>query len=315
MDADRIARAFGLGARPRLSDGPVASGKQGGVWRLETDEGRYAVKVPAEAVTEDDVRSATAFHEAAHAAGVPTPRVHRSIEGDVFADVDGARVRVYEWVDLLPPDLTLDPEQVGATVAAVHQVPDPESEPGQVSAWYAEPLGARRWDDLVERLRAANAPFAGELAAARDELVALEDWIAPHERVRTCHRDLWADNLLPTATGGVCVIDWENSGPADPAYELGCVLFEFGRGDPGRTAALVDAYRKTGGPARVSDRRDFSMLIAQLGHITEHAAEAWLAAPAGSPARDQASAWVRELIDDPHTRRGLGIVLAAAGER
>jgi GntR family transcriptional regulator / MocR family aminotransferase len=23
--------------------------------------------------------------------------------------------------------------------------------------------------------------------------------------VRTCHRDLWADNVLPTADGGVCV--------------------------------------------------------------------------------------------------------------
>jgi Ser/Thr protein kinase RdoA (MazF antagonist) len=315
MDADRIARAFALGARPRLSDGPVARGKQGAVWRLETSEDRYAVKVQSVPESEADVRAATAFHEAAHASGVRTPRVHRSIEGAVFADVGGARVRVYEWVELLPPDPMLDPGQVGAAVAAVHQVPDPEPEPGPVAVWYAEPLGAGRWDDLVERLRAARAPFAGELAGVRDELVALEDWIEPHERVRTCHRDLWADNLLPTAAGGVCVIDWENSGPADPAYELGCVLFEFGRGDPGRAAALVDAYRAAGGPARVSGRRDFSMLIAQLGHITEHAAETWLAATPGSPARDEAAGWVRELIDDPHTRRGLGILLAAAGAR
>ena len=51
--------------------------------------------------------------------------------------------------------------------------------------------------------------------------------------LQTCHRDLWADNVLPTADGGVCVIDWENSGPADPSQELGCVLFEFARGDLG----------------------------------------------------------------------------------
>jgi aminoglycoside phosphotransferase (APT) family kinase protein len=113
----------------------------------------------------------------------------------------------------------------------------------------------------------------------------------------------------------VCVIDWENSGPADPAYELGCVLFEFGRGDPARARALLDAYREAGGPARVSRLRDFSMLICQLGHITEHGAEAWLAAAPGSLARDEAAGWVRELIDDPHTRRGLGIMLAAAGAR
>ena len=43
------------------------------------------------------------------------------------------------------------------------------------------------------------------------------------------------------AAGGVCVIDWENSGPADPRQELACVLFEFGRADPGRARAIVDA--------------------------------------------------------------------------
>lgn len=42
--------------------------------------------------------------------------------------------------------------------------------------------------------------------------------------VQTCHRDLWADNILPAAQGGVCVIDWENSGPADASQELACVL-------------------------------------------------------------------------------------------
>ena len=41
----------------------------------------------------------------------------------------------------------------------------------------------------------------------------------------------------------MCVIDWENSGPGDPSQELGCVLFEFGRSDPGRARALVTAYR------------------------------------------------------------------------
>jgi len=39
--------------------------------------------------------------------------------------------------------------------------------------------------------------------------------------------------VLPTADGGVCVIDWENSGPADPSQELGCVLSS----SPARTRA------------------------------------------------------------------------------
>ena len=310
VDADRIAAAFDLGRVARLSAEPVARGKQGAVWHLETDGGRFAVKVPFEPVDEDDVRAATEFHEAAYAAGVPTPRVQRTAGDAVFADVAGAQVRVYEWVDLLDPDSALDPGPVGATVAAIHQVPDPEAESGPVAAWYAEPVGAERWDALVDRVRSAGAPFAAALTGLRDELVALDAWVVPPERVRTCHRDLWADNLRPTADGGVCVLDWENSGPADPSYELACVLFEFGRGDAGRARELAEGYAGAGGPARVSGLGDFSMLIAQLGHIAEHAANAWLAAT-DSDGRADAAAWVDELIGDPHTRAVLSGLLAA----
>ena len=310
MDAADLARCFGLGAAVTLSDGPVARGKQGVVWRLDTTIGAWAVKVPLEPETEDEVRVSTAFQEAAYAAGVPTPRVRRTTDGHVFATVDGSRVRVYEWVDLLGPDPMLEPAQVGAAVAAVHQVPF--TEPGPVDPWFREPVGAERWDELVALLAGEGAPFAGRLAALRDELVALETWLEPPQRLRTCHRDLWADNLLPTADGGVCVIDWENSGPADPDQELGCVLFEFARGDAGRARTLVTAYRAAGGPANVVRRGHFSMLIAQLGHITEMAATDWLRPNPRSPERADSAAWIAEVLDEPHTRDVLDGLLAAA---
>ena len=309
MDAAELAGRFGLSGDPRLSDGPVARGKQGVVWRLEAADGSWAVKVPFDGSGEEDVRTSTLFQEAAHAAGVPTPRVRRTTEGTVFATVDGRPVRVYEWVDLLAPDHTLEPALVGAVLAAVHRVPAPDG--GEVDAWYVNPVGAGRWDELVELLQEARAPFAGRLAALRDELVALESWIEPPRTVRTCHRDLWADNVLPTADGGVCVIDWENSGPADPSQELGCVLFEFARDDAGRARELADAYRDADGPATVSRRGDFSMLIAQLGHITEIAATDWLTPNPRSPQRSDSAAWISEVLDEPHTRELLDFLLAA----
>jgi Ser/Thr protein kinase RdoA (MazF antagonist) len=177
--------------------------------------------------------------------------------------------------------------------------------------WYHEPVGADRWDQLVEQLFEAGAPFAGRLAGLRDELVALESWIEPPEMLRTCHRDLWADNLLPTADGGVCVIDWEDSGPADPSQELGCVLFEFGRADSGRVRALADAYRQAGGPAAVTRRGHFSMLIGQLGHITEIAGTDWLKPNPRSPERSDSAAWIGEVFDEPHTRELLETILGA----
>jgi thiamine kinase-like enzyme len=121
--------------------------------------------------------------------------------------------------------------------------------------------------------------------------------------------------VLPTATGGVCVIDWENSGPADPTQELGCVLFEFARNDPDRARALMGAYRAAGGPASVTRRGDFSMLIAQLGHITEIAARDWLQPNPRSPERADAEAWVREVLDEPHTRDVLDELLDAVTDR
>jgi Ser/Thr protein kinase RdoA (MazF antagonist) len=309
MDAAELARSFGLGGRATLSAGPVARGKQGEVWRLDSDEGSWAVKVPFEAEDEDEVAATAAFQEAAYAAGVPTPAVRRSTDGRVFATVADRQVRLYQWVDLEGPDTTLDPALVGAAVAAIHQVPTTVG--GPAHPWYTEPVGAAAWDDLIGRLSAERAPFADDLAGLRDELVALEDWIEPTSTLRTCHRDLWADNVLPRVGGGTCVIDWENSGPADPDQELACVLFEFARRDADRARTLMDAYRAAGGPASVRRRGDFSMLIAQLGHITEIAARDWLQPNPRSPQRADAEAWVREVIDEPHTRAVLDGLLAA----
>ncbi len=305
MDADRVADEFGLGRVRRVSAGPVARGKQGVVWRLETSEGRWAVKVNHEPGDEEAAAASAAFQDAAAAAGVPTPAVRRTTTGAVTS---GA-VRVASWVDLLPPDPLMDPELVGVAVAGIHGVAPAAS--GPVEGWYVDPVGAARWTGLVARLVSAGAPFAADLARLRDELVALESWIRPPTDLVTCHRDLWADNVLPTADGGVCVIDWEGCGPASRDQELGCVLFEFGRTDPGRARALVDAYGSAGGPGRVGGRADFSMLVAQLGHIVEAGCRDWLVPHDRSPSRDVAEAWVRESLDDPHTRTVLDALLGA----
>ncbi|QIK66259.1 aminoglycoside phosphotransferase family protein [Nocardioides sp. HDW12B] len=310
MDPAELADAFGLGRAVSLSDEPVARGKQGVVWRLDTASGSWAVKVPFDPVDESEVALSTRLQETAYAAGVPTPEVRRARDGRVFADVSGRRVRVYSWVDLLPPDPRLDPTLVGRLLGAVHALAVPAD--GTPDAWYTAPVGADRWDRLVADLRAAGAPFSERLAALRDELVALESWLRPPQHLQLCHRDLWADNLLPTAAGGVCVIDWENTGPADPSQELACVVFEFAREDPARVRELLAAYRSAGGTGRLATRGDFSMLVAQLGHITELGARDWLVPNRRSPERRDAEAWVGEVLDDPHTPKVLDRILAAA---
>ena len=90
------------------------------------------------------------------------------------------------------------------------------------------------------------------------------------------------------------------------------MLFEFARTDPGRVRALTGAYRQAGGPAAVTERGHFSMLIAQLGHITEAAATDWLTPNPRSPLRADSTAWISEVLDEPHTRDLLRAMIAAA---
>ena len=112
------------------------------------------------------------------------------------------------------------------------------------------------------------------------ELLRLETLLAPPTNLQSCHRDLWADNMLPTPTGGLCVIDWENCGLADPAQELPMAMIDFGLGDQRRIAELYLAYLDAGGPARISGLGSFTMVIAQFGHFWESAITAYLATDA-----------------------------------
>jgi hypothetical protein len=66
---------------------------------------------------------------------------------------------VYEWVDLRAPDAGLDPERVGAVVAAIHRVSATDSSP--LDPWYHQPIGAERWDHLVRLLRRERRSLAG----------------------------------------------------------------------------------------------------------------------------------------------------------
>ena len=296
-----IVAAFDLGSDGRLSDGPVASGRIGSIWRLDTDRGSWAVKQVerADADALASLLAGAAFQEAATAVGVPTPSVRRTPAGAVIADIGDVQLRVHEWVDLDGPRLDLDPRQVGQLVAALHCVDHAGSQ--GVHAWYTERVGTARWSELSAMLRAGGAPFADELEALVPDIVALERYLGSAPRaLRTCHRDLWADNVRRTPKGSLCVFDFDDAGLADPSQELALVLVEFAGNDLARARAITDAYEAAGGPGRIEEHRDFAMVIAQLAHIVEEGCRRWLASP-DEDARAHNEGWVREFIDRPLT--------------
>jgi Ser/Thr protein kinase RdoA (MazF antagonist) len=309
---EALVAAFDLGASGDLSAGPVARGRLGSIWRLDTDGGSWAVKEEDDLIDADlpELLGGAAFQEAALAAGVRVPAVRRSATGDVFATIDGVPVRVFAWVDLDPPDITLDPVAIGRLVAALHRV-DFAGEVGE-HPWYSAPVGQGRWSEIVGDLRQHDAPFVDELEALVPELVAMEDLLGEVPRdLRTCHRDLWADNVrrVGATDGELCVFDFDNAGLADPSQELAAVLVEYAGTDPARAPVIREAYAEAGGPGRAERPTDFAMPIAQLAHIAEEGCRRWLAATTDDDRADN-EAWVREYLDRPLTRNVIASLLA-----
>jgi hypothetical protein len=306
-DLAEIARIFALGDGATFT-GMVARGEQGEVAQVATARGIWALKTSFDTSMELDGEDAE-FQTAARAVGVPAPAVVRKVDGDSSAALGALQVRMYEWVDLRPQDRHLDPADVGRLLAAIHGVRFVGRRPED--PWYTQPVGRRRWEGLADELTTAGAPFATDLAAMLDELIALEDLIQPAGDVRTCHRDLWAENLRRTVSGALCVIDWDNCGLADPGQEVAVALFEFSSGDADRARAFYHEYRRCGGPGRVQGPGDFSMAIAQLGHITELSCRRWLDRATSQTERDRQAARFVEGASDPLTRRVIDELLEA----
>ena len=293
--AAQVADRFDLGPDARL-EVEAARGEQGQVRRLVTARGVFALKETFGELDVDEAELTAAFQARCHDAGVPCPRPLADGDGCYVTHVDGQPVRLQTWADVLDADPMLDPASVGTAVARLHGVVVPATE--SPHEWHTEPVGAAEWRALVKAARGAGAPYADRLAALVPDLLAMEELLTPMVGRQWCHLDLWADNLRGTPDGGVCVIDFDNAGPAEPTRELAMVLFEFARTGRDRLHALVAAYEEAGGSGRVSRAEDFGVTIAQLHHIGRHQVLGWLHAR-DPEARARALAGVEEFVGDP----------------
>lgn len=314
-DVEQAAGIFGLGRVVRTPE-VAGRGKQGVLWRLVTDAGPFAVKEVIERPSEAEVAADVAFVTAMVGRGVHAPLPLRTADGSVLADVGPAAVRVSTWVDLDEARPDVDPAALGALFATLHRDPPasgppaPDGAAADVDGWYTDLVPAQEWDDLTCALLGAAAPFASEFAATAPVLLGLQDLFRAPAELRTCHRDLWADNVRGTPQGPLCVIDWDNCGPQDPTQEVCVALVEYCLGDPDRAAAVWRAYRDGGGTGRPADRGDFTMVLAQFGHFGATAGRDWLEA-ADDAGREDAEAWFRELLDHPLDLAGIDLLLAA----
>ncbi len=195
-----------LGAAPGWRVlGPVGEGAVAACWRLTADNGEEAllrIDGPRAATLGLDRRREHAVLEAVAVAGLgPAP---------LAADPE-AGLLLRRWLPgkaLRPAALAVDIEALGALLARLHALPvdtAPVDLPA-VIARYAAAAGPA-WQGPARALiaRLAAEPAAGHCL---------------------CHHDVHAANVI-RGVGGLCLIDWEYAGCADPWFDRATLAREL----------------------------------------------------------------------------------------
>jgi Ser/Thr protein kinase RdoA (MazF antagonist) len=235
----QVTEAFGWADEVVVSPGP--RGALGQIWRLDVGSARYALKETfAGPPSESMIQAELAFAYRATDAGV---RVPASIPDRAGRYLIGDRLRLYDWVDMHPVDLTApdSPRKLGILFARLHRcAPAAAGEP--VEPWYDHVSDGREWP----------------------ELCAMVTRVDPAD-LKVCHRDLHPENVFADDAGELVVVDWDDLGPATPTRELARALFDWycdPAPDFNAMRKMYEAYVREGGPGRITELADFSMLVA-----------------------------------------------------
>ncbi|SDT35827.1 Predicted kinase, aminoglycoside phosphotransferase (APT) family [Friedmanniella luteola] len=235
------------------------------VYRLDTDQGSFAVK---ELNLLDrrwtyHLEDVFRFERAAFDAGIPMPEpiaagdrtlVHRWVEGEAVPEAPVSAGYAFE---------------IGEILARLHalEVPWPSGS--------TEDPASQDWSELAERAVATGQPWAEDLAARVDTFVAIADLVDTCERpgpVVLTHGDVQPWNLL-AREGRPVVLDWELSGLLDLSGELGSTALSLAKGpgfddlEPAVFRAVLDGYVAGGGALPPPGPSWFVLMIGGwLGH-------------------------------------------------
>jgi Ser/Thr protein kinase RdoA (MazF antagonist) len=276
---DFLRRTYGWVGDVTVEPGP--RGALGRIWRVTAGGQVYALKeIFAEPPAEPQIAVEVDFVLRAHAAGVRAPLGRPDQTGRHIVVGPGAWFRLADWVAVESMDLAAPstPAAVGELLARLHTcAPAASREPdgSPPDAWYDDvpPVPA------FAALLGSGASWAPRLERVLPSLPQLCSVVTGVDasRMLLCHRDLHPGNVLAgTSDGAPVVVDWDNLGPADPSRELARALFDWWCDPVPDLEAMLTTYEtyvRSGGPARLTSSRDFTMLVATrlnflLGQLT-----------------------------------------------
>ena len=223
----------------------VHGGYANRMYRLDTDEGSFAVKELNLLDRRSDYHSQDVFRfeRAAFAAGIPMPEpisasrhtlVHRWVDGEKVPEAPVTAAFAFEIGEILARIHALDVEWT---------LPSIQARP------------SRDWPELAERAAETQQPWADELASRVETLLAIARFVDTCHLpgpVVLSHRDIQPWNLLSRDARPV-VLDWELSGMLDLSGELGSTALSLAKGpgfddlDPTIFRAVLDGYVAGGG--------------------------------------------------------------------
>lgn len=195
---DHVVRTFGLG-KVQKSWQRVPGGLSNRIWRLDTDEGSFAIKQMVAGTQnpgfERNVNAGYAIETTAIAHGVSAPRPVPPLSGAgclaPFSCVDGEEclVRVHEWVDGSPVHhRTVSPDQgrqLGEMLASIHTLTGlPESDSRRLAAIG----GVFQWELSAIRADEDGRPWARKCHALLPVLERLESRVQLPESSLTISR-------------------------------------------------------------------------------------------------------------------------------
>ena len=220
-------------------------------YRVEVDGTPFFVRIPGASTELLAVDRGNELHNtrAAAEAGVAPPVLHAIPEWDVFV-LEWLAARTMSNEALGEPGM---PARIGGTLRRLHAGPRFRDDFDMVRL-------SERYLALVDE-RAIPIP-----AGYREHLdrIPLIDAALRRNAPPTvpCHNDLLAENYLDDGER-LWLVDWEYSGNADPAFELGNTAQELGY-DEGRLAELCAAYYGDAADARIARLR-LQMIMSDVG--------------------------------------------------